>query len=766
MSELLRKRIERELAHEIANLDSTDLEIVGHKIVECLENKELVHHGINKDHKPVKGTVDTFSQDFTVVAEYSTAQGYFQDSSGKKNRNQYDKIESDIEHATTILAGKIPDVVYLISNQEEPPTFRAKFEATDVWREYQSRLKIFDSRELAKHIYQISLNNSQVADFFGYYLPDFRQNLDRYEYYGRIPPVCSHFQSEELILNAIQNHYTSSKNICVLHGISGSGKTMAAVDYVNTHLDNYGNYMWIDGEDWKEGTPLTAVKRSRGGVAMNVAGVFNSSRTILIIDDIKRSISASLFTELLGGFELGGRVLITSQFGDPSDPMYLQIPSISEDTAYMILGENKAEASDAARQFVEKCTFCPLILSVTRQVISIDNLDKDIIYIEVLESPQVSHMQNGEPVMSRILQHISSVNQNALRKIASSGCTSYDSGFISRFIGSNVRVSLQRLSLLNRDATSSTLLIHDLICSAVWNEQADGTELANEIERYICAYNGEMVPNVLRQIHLSADQLLATHRRRGARNPDWLMYGILQLAEYPQRAELVDALYDREIRSTAPIVELLCIIDSKETYSYSLSRAAKASYYSCCAEMYGNIAETTSDPDVRAEMLHHKGKALRRSGRLADARECFQQLATERPKWHATYGQIAHVGLQKQATSDDKLAGEEAIRYLVGEILNDLYAVPLRVSLALVSKLRSYESVTQELMSNEACIQQLAQVIALAALEGFDQFYEAFVAFTSLFGFNYGHICLGIAEISPDMMAISPSVPYWKLALQ
>jgi tetratricopeptide (TPR) repeat protein len=380
----------------------------------------------------------------------------------------------------------------------------------------------------------------------------------------------------------------------------------------------------------------------------------------------------------------------------------------------------------------------------------------------VIPPPSPTRSQNS-PSRSRRqptsapVRATSASRSSSVRKIASSGCTSYDSGFISRFIGSNVRVSLQRLSLLNRDATSSTLLIHDLICSAVWSEQADGTELANEIERYICAYNGEMVPNVLRQIHLSADQLLATHRRRGARNPDWLMYGILQLAEYPQRAELVDALYDREMRSTAPIVELLCIIDSKETYSYSLSRAAKASYYSCCAEMYGNIAETTSDPDVRAEMLHHKGKALRRSGRLADARECFQQLATERPKWHATYGQIAHVGLQKQATSDDKLAGEQAIRYLVGEILNDVYAVPLRVSLALVSKLRSYPSVTQELMNNEACIQQLAQVIALAALEGFDQFYEAFVAFTSLFGFNYGHICLGIAEISPDMMAISPS---------
>jgi tetratricopeptide (TPR) repeat protein len=756
MSDLLRKRIERELVCEIANVDSTQLEIIGHKVIQCLENKDLVHHGINKDFKPVKATVDTFSQDLTVVGEYSTLQGYFQAASQGKNKNHYDKIEKDIQHAVSIVSGITPSVIYLISNHEEPPSFRAKFGQTDTWRQYRSILKLLDSRELAKHIYEQSLKNSQLAAFFGYYLPDFNQNLDRYEYYGRVPPVCSHFHSEELMLHAIQQHYMNGANICILHGISGSGKTMAAVDYVNTYLHEIGNYLWINGEDWKEDLPLTAVKRSRGGSAINVAGVFNSIRTILVIDDIKRSISDHMFADLTHGFDLGGRVLITSQFGEPSNPIYLQIPYISEETGYRILGENKDGASDAAHQFIKRCIFCPLILSVTRQIIEIDDVDKDSIYCEVIENPQVTQMLNGEQVMSRILGHISSLNQEALRKIASSGCTSYDSKFISRFIGSNARVALQRLSLLNRDATSSTVIIHDLICSAIWNEKIDGTVLANEIERYICSHNGEMVPSVLRQIHLSVDQLLAAHRSRGERNPDWLMYGILQLADHPLRAELIAALLDREIKSTSGIVEVMCIVDSKEAYSYSLSQEDRTNFYISCAEMYGTIAGATCHPEVRAELLHHRGKALRRSGRLEDARECFQQLVAERPHWHATYGQIAHIGVQRQASRADKEAGERAIRFIIDQIVADLYAVPLRVSLALLSRLRSYPSVTQELVGNEVRIKHFAQVVALSALEGFDQFYEAFVAFTSLFGFRHGQICLSIAEMAPDMVAIFP----------
>uniref|UniRef100_UPI0005BD92AD hypothetical protein n=1 Tax=Cupriavidus sp. WS TaxID=1312922 RepID=UPI0005BD92AD len=98
MSELIKKRVVKDLIDELADLDATSLELVGHKVIETLENKTLVHHGINKDHKPVGYTVDTFSQDFTIVGEYSTESGYFQDSSGRKKENRFDKIERECQY--------------------------------------------------------------------------------------------------------------------------------------------------------------------------------------------------------------------------------------------------------------------------------------------------------------------------------------------------------------------------------------------------------------------------------------------------------------------------------------------------------------------------------------------------------------------------------------------------------------------------------------------------------------------------------------------
>jgi tetratricopeptide (TPR) repeat protein len=45
----------------------------------------------------------------------------------------------------------------------------------------------------------------------------------------------------------------------------------------------------------------------------------------------------------------------------------------------------------------------------------------------------------------------------------------------------------------------------------------------------------------------------------------------------------------------------------------------------------------------------------------------------------------------------------------------------------------------------------------MSALEGLDQFYEAFVSFTSMFGYKHSITCVRIAESIPELIAIPPS---------
>jgi Flp pilus assembly protein TadD len=266
-----------------------------------------------------------------------------------------------------------------------------------------------------------------------------------------------------------------------------------------------------------------------------------------------------------------------------------------------------------------------------------------------------------------------------------------------------------------------------------------------------------MTPSVLRQIHLSADQLQEAYDAGcDAKQAGWLTYSLLQI-DKPSRAVLISKLQSIDVKTDMPIAELLCVVDAREAASYTLEKEARIAHYKSCASDYGRIAAETQDSDVRAEMLHHQGKALRRCGEIDAALTCFRELLKERPEWHATYGQIAHLGTQTDANTDAKTQGDAAIRRLVADVQQDLYAVPLRVSLAALSRLRSYQKFGSEVNANAAIVKQFGDVVTLSALEGFDQFYEAFLALTTLFGYRHGETCLAVAEIFPDMLAIFPN---------
>lgn len=113
-------------------------------------------------------------------------------------------------------------------------------------------------------------------------------------------------------------------------------------------------------------------------------------------------------------------------------------------------------------------------------------------------------------------------------------------------------------------------------------------------------------------------------------------------------------------------------------------------------------------------------------------------------------------GSQREAGKEIKRVGEKSMRILIQEMFNDSASVPLRVSLATIARLRSYFNVKNDVNSDKESVRKLANIIALSALEGLDQFYEGFVSFTSCFGYNHSEQSLYIAEFVPEITVVSP----------
>jgi hypothetical protein len=286
--DLIKKRIIGNLIGEVVELDASSLEIVGHSLIELLEDNRLIHHGLNKDYRPVGYTIDTFSQDFLVAGEYSAEKEYFhgkvskapdgqgtsqgQDTEGANAQapvTTYAKIEKDVQHVLDHAAGKLPQKIYLICSQEEPESFRAKFNRSVIAKEHGERLNILDARELARLIFEFSTQNQTAAAFYTAFFPGFSQDLDNYAYYGKAPASCEYHVSDAAMVFAIRGHFDQGNRVCLLTGISGSGKTQAAVDYLRLEGKYYENYLWISGGDWKPDTSLSSIQRVRGGVAVN-----------------------------------------------------------------------------------------------------------------------------------------------------------------------------------------------------------------------------------------------------------------------------------------------------------------------------------------------------------------------------------------------------------------------------------------------------------------------------------------------------------------
>lgn len=506
-------------------LNSVDLEIVGHKMVSILEGKDLIHHGINKDHKPSGYTVDAFSSDSSIIAEYSTDRNYFSDYVTDRPNASYKKIHKDINHALNHIAPSAIEKIYLVCSHEEPPSFRQNFNQTDIFLNNREKIEIYDSRKIAKTIYQQSIENPSYADFYKDFFPNFSQELDSWEYYGKIPVQCENFCSEPAVLEAIDNHYTKGNRLCVLHGISGSGKTQASIDYVHFRKNEYKNYIWITGEDWKKDTSLSAVQRTRGGAPINVAGIFNKLKTVLVIDSIERAISEEMFKELEPGFQLGGIVLVTSQIANPGENYYLPMPQISENVALSILGEENPQSA-LTKKVIEKCRFSPLILSTIRKMVELEHIDRQDLYQEILDSPEDVSGPDGASIIQKVLDRLDSRTLENLRKIANTGLTVFDLDFLRRFTTNLCCSKLQQFSIFLPTNIPEVVKIHDLICTAM-NDHPEHIEIVQKIEVYITDKRGEMTPSVLRQIHL-AKELIWEYKEQH-QELDWLTYALFQI---------------------------------------------------------------------------------------------------------------------------------------------------------------------------------------------------------------------------------------------
>ena len=496
---------------------------------------------------------------------------------------------------------------------------------------------------------------------------------------------------------------------------------------------------------------MSSIQRTRGGTPINVVGLFNHFKTILVIDSLERQVGEEEFAELQEGFYNGGIVLVTSQIGTQRD-YYLQIPEFSDAVAKEILGDDSEE--ELVDRLVAKCKGFPIILSTIRNMIIYEGITRKDLYEEILENPDELTGPDGASIINKILSKLEKKTLAGLKKMANAGITTFDIEFLREYCGKLTCSNLQQLSILITTNVPGIVKIHDLICTAM-KDAGENADIVVFFEKYIDKKKGEMTPSILRQIYLLRAQI--SKYKNENNGSDWLTYGLLQI-EGDDKNKLVENLYQTAFEPDIGLSTVMCLIEAKELKAYQIHDKEELEEYSNhLIDEYLEALKLYDDINRKAELLHHLGKIYRRRGKYEDSYKIFLQLLEIKPHSYATHGQIVTLGTMK-VSSDIKRAGEESIRMLINDMLEDATRVPLRVSLATIARLRSYRKIADEMIDSEDKVDLLCQIVAGSAIEDIGQFFEGFVSISSLFGYHYSENCILLAESVPDMIMVAPAM--------
>lgn len=715
------------LIEELKTLNANDFEKIGNYFLGIYTGREFINAGLNTNGKPVGYTVDSITFDSCLLAEYSTEIDYFSD----KN---YKKIKKDIDHARAFEGKGSVEKIYLISSQQEPTSFRKIFNQTDLFKENQDILEIIDARILATHIFEQSVLQTSCRDFYSDFLSDFKKACEQYIEFGAVPEICDNYIEDNNIKNSIDKFF-EKKDYCILYGLSGSGKTQLAKDYINSRKDNFDNYLWVDGRTITKDSSLKDIKGERIGAKINIVGTFNQYKTLLVIDNIAFCLESSFFDCMAQGFSLGGRVLVTSQLKSHTDNNF-SMPKFSPETLLQILGDS----SPLAKELI-KHIYLPVILATVNNIVKQSYTTYDSVISDIMENPQEVKDADGKSILKKILLKVD--DSKYLEQICNTGIYRFDSNLLKKYIGILNFINLDKMALIQNDSISNISQIHDFIfeCMKTADKQVDFFKfLSSELDKA----EGSMSDSLLRQVHLCYSQLEKYCLTNTDLKNNWLTYALLQVET--DDSIIAEKIYEAEPYIDMPLGAMRSLIDAKEAVSFKKgTKTDIKNFLERCIELFDG------KKNYKKFLYHHLGKYYRREKEIEKAVCYFKNAIEIDNQFYPSYAQI----VKSEREERNKEEGEKAAKYLINKI-KEKAIIPLRISLALLSDLRSYRNIHSVFNTDTEVINSFKEILFRASFDQMYQYYEAMASFISIFGYTQQDVCLELFKHNPKQFYISP----------
>ena len=490
--------------------------------------------------------------------------------------------------------------------------------------------------------------------------------------------------------------------------------------------------IWTDGESINDITDLHSVAVGRAGVFRNVASLLQTRRCLLVIDDLTSRIGREQFSQLCGA---GSRIIITQR--EQAEEGF-DIPLMAEEIAKGVLTHGVDAVIDAGvwQMIFTTVGGHPLSLGLMNAAVKCGASWNEI--VEDCDTVGEFLDDKYTRLVDRLLKRFQDSLGTELRAIKWLGSKKLYRPLLRKLIGPVGIRKLEAHSLVT-SSRQSVLRLHDVIFSALnsasWMQQADHDFYEDKLDIFLTA--AAQSPTVdLKAAALVHQGKLLELIRLGAKRPSFV-YSMLQ-AWRPEDLDRkiigdpADVLTRLELeKRPAQHIETAVVIESIE----SLYRAdkeldkgvGKGQSKVALQNLEKRLAiyeRLTVMPELstlqRAEIIHHKGKALSITGDVEGAKKCFEEaLAGSHPMYET---RLQLVRVLKRLNKRFEAIRQAEIVLTAAAAAN---VVSTSVVLATICAVPSGPE-RDVLMATYADV--LEREILLAADAGLDQAFEALVA--------------------------------------
>ena len=732
-----------EIINELNSLDSTEVEEMGHIILEDICQKSLLLRGHTVEGESVGYTLDSYSRDAKIVGEYSRQKNYFEKGA------KFKKIIGDIRHSIT-LAPQV-EKIYLFSNQTMGPSVGMSLAklCNRMERFVNRSVEIYDARSIAEYIVDNLFIKEIVVNKIEEYLPLLRKLRDMQTITNALPAVernyISRTNEEERIINKL-----SEANYLLVTGISGIGKTSSLISVCHSIKQDYDIIVWLDGKDVNIDN-LNSVSISRLGINQNLIGLLRMHKTLVVIDSLEND-TANIIRVLAEACREGSKVLATAQIADASVNL-CTVEFMTNDESKSILNHCLTIEcpQNTFNKIIESVGGHPLVLSLINASIGLEEQTWLDVEEDIRHLPQYEDNKSRK-ICDRIIEkHIATIGRE-LSAIKWLNTSIIDRGVLKSMVGKAGIVKLEKRSLTMMHITNG-IKIHDIVFNSISHGNIDGNDFSNEFFEFFKCHVEQKNSIFFKALYTHKEKIISILNEKPELGIMLYCYlHMIQLGELNE--ELISQIkYDNflspgyvykpdDYYAIISLVELFEVerrernfINGKYPTELGEDRLRKIK---ACSEIAG-IPE-----NVKIEIIHHLGKFYKQAlDNKEEAIACFNE-ALKNPKTEFA----AQLQLSRLMRKSDIEESKEYLRNIFDAYKTDKNLISPTTVLGAFEdlKVREYEDLRVQYLYETSLLED---ALFLNYHENFDQPFRVVASLSRHLTYKYPERIKAIIQQMP-----------------